>query len=103
MPQNTPLKSSAGQRSVEARRQQRVLIVAALALTGFGLRLGVTSVGSVLGDIQRGLHTGSTALGLLTTLPVLCFAVLGACAPNRDTCHVMPLMPNAAQASPRPH
>jgi MFS transporter, CP family, cyanate transporter len=81
MPQNTPLKRSAGQRPAEAGRQQRVLIVAALALTGFGLRLGVTSVGSVLGDIQRGLHTGSTVLGLLTTLPVLCFAVLGACAP----------------------
>jgi MFS transporter, CP family, cyanate transporter len=81
MAQNTPLRNSSSQRPVEARRQHRVLIVAALALTGFGLRLGVTSVGSVLGDIQRGLHIDSTALGLLTTLPVLCFAVLGACAP----------------------
>lgn len=81
MPQNTPPKNSSGQRPAGARRQQRVLVVAALALTGFGLRLGVTSVGSVLGSIQRGLHTDSTVVGLLTTLPVLCFAVLGACAP----------------------
>jgi|HubBroStandDraft_4_1064222.scaffolds.fasta_scaffold07449_6 CP family cyanate transporter-like MFS transporter len=81
MRQNTPLKSAARLRGGEARRQQRALIVAALALTGFGLRLGVTSVGSVLGDIERGLHTDSAVVGLLTTLPVLCFAVLGACAP----------------------
>ena len=47
-----------------------MLIVTALALTGFELRLGVTSVGFVLDDIQRGLHIDSTALGLLTKLPV---------------------------------
>jgi CP family cyanate transporter-like MFS transporter len=56
-------------------------LVVALAVTGFGLRAAVTSVGSVLDDIQRDLHTNSLVGGLLTTLPVLCFAVLGACAP----------------------
>ncbi len=58
-----------------------MLLVIALAVTGFGLRAAVTSVGSVLDNIQHDLHTNSIVGGVLTTLPVLCFALLGACAP----------------------
>jgi CP family cyanate transporter-like MFS transporter len=72
------MKNPSSQRSTEARGARRVLIVAALALTGFGLRAGVTSVGSVLDNIEHGLNTNSTVVGLLTTLPVLCFALVGA-------------------------
>jgi putative transposase len=42
--------------------------------TGAAHRRDVAAVPAHPG-IQCGLHTGSTALGLLTTLPVLCFAV----------------------------
>jgi cyanate permease len=63
MSQNTPLTNSSDQRPAGARRRQRALVVAALALTGFGLRVGVTSVGSVLGSIQGGLHTDSIGMG----------------------------------------
>ncbi|HEY1484929.1 MAG TPA: MFS transporter [Micromonosporaceae bacterium] len=57
-------------------------LVVALAVTGLSMRTAVTSVGAALGDIERGLHTNSGVAGLITTLPPLCFAVLGALAPR---------------------
>ena len=58
------------------------LLVSALALTGLSMRTAVTSVGAVLDDIEAGLHTSSGVSGLLTTLPVICFAGLGAVTPR---------------------
>ena len=58
------------------------LLVSALALTGLSMRTAVTSVGAVLDDIESGLHTSSGISGVLTTLPVICFAGLGAVTPR---------------------
>jgi CP family cyanate transporter-like MFS transporter len=58
------------------------LLVSALALTGVSMRTAVTSVGATLDEIERGLHTTSSMSGVLTTLPVVCFAGLGAIAPR---------------------
>ena len=58
------------------------LLVTALALTGLSMRTAVTSVGAVLDDIETGLHTSSGISGVLTTLPVICFAGLGAITPH---------------------
>jgi MFS transporter, CP family, cyanate transporter len=58
------------------------LLVSALALTGLSMRTAVTSVGAVLDDIEAGLHTSSSISGVLTTLPVICFAGLGAATPR---------------------
>lgn len=68
----------------DARTETRgtVLLIAALGLTGFSMRTAVTSVGAVLDDIEHGLHTSSAIAGLLTTLPVVCFAGLGSLAPR---------------------
>ncbi|HEY9483346.1 MAG TPA: MFS transporter [Micromonosporaceae bacterium] len=63
-------------------RQHRWLLVAALLLTGLSMRTAVTSVGAVLDGLERGLHTNSGMAGLITTLPPICFAVLGALAPR---------------------
>jgi CP family cyanate transporter-like MFS transporter len=60
----------------------RPLLVAALVLTGVSMRTAVTSVGAVLDDVQRGLHTTSGAAGVITTLPVVCFAVIGSLTPR---------------------
>jgi CP family cyanate transporter-like MFS transporter len=68
--------------AVQTRTRGHVLLLVALILTGFSLRTAVTSVGAVLEDIQHGLHTSSGVAGLLTTLPVVCFAGLGALAPR---------------------
>lgn len=59
-----------------------VLLVGALLLTGLSMRTAVTSVGAVLDDLQSGLHTTSGLAGLITTLPVICFAAIGSVAPR---------------------
>jgi CP family cyanate transporter-like MFS transporter len=68
-------------RNSHDRRERRILI-AALLLTGLSMRTAVTTVGATLTDIERGLHTNSGVAGLITTLPTLCFAALGALAPR---------------------
>ena len=60
----------------------KTVLIVALALTGFSMRTAVTSVGATLDEIERGLHTTSGVAGLLTTLPVVCFAGLGSLAPR---------------------
>ena len=65
-----------------AHRSHAALLVAALALTGLSMRTAVTSVGAVLDDIEHGLHTSSGVAGVLTTLPVVCFAGVGWLAPR---------------------
>ena len=63
-------------------RKHYWLLIAALALTGLSLRTAVTSVGAALDDIQNGLHASPAVAGLITTLPVICFAGLGAATPR---------------------
>ena len=46
------------------------------------MRTAVTSVGAVLDDIEHGLRVPSSAAGLMTTLPVMCFAGVGALTPK---------------------
>jgi CP family cyanate transporter-like MFS transporter len=63
-------------------RNQTWLIAAALALTGLSMRTAVTSVGAVLDDLQHGLHASGAVAGVITTLPVICFAGIGALTPR---------------------
>jgi MFS transporter, CP family, cyanate transporter len=65
----------------DRRAGRRVLLVLAIVLTGFSMRTAVTSVGAVLVDLQHGLHASGLAAGWITTLPVLCFAAVGATGP----------------------
>jgi CP family cyanate transporter-like MFS transporter len=50
-----------------------VLLAAGLLLAAVNLRIAVASVGPVLDDIEHGQPLSSTAAGMLTTIPVLCF------------------------------
>ncbi|WP_246238681.1 CynX/NimT family MFS transporter [Acrocarpospora corrugata] len=52
-----------------------------MVLAALNLRVAVTSVGAVLHEINSGLGMSGLVSGLLTTLPVLCFAVFGAATP----------------------
>ena len=58
------------------------LLIVALALTGLSMRTAVTSVGAVLDDLQDGLHASGATAGLITTLPVICFAGVGSLTPR---------------------
>jgi len=54
----------------------------ALLLAAVNLRLAVTSVGPVLDELRDGLGMSSTVAGLLTSVPVVCFAAVGLTAPR---------------------
>ncbi len=62
-------------------RAQRLLVVVGIVVLGFNLRPTAVSVGPVLDEITGGLGMSATTAGVLTTLPVLAFAVFGALAP----------------------
>ncbi|MBV9594149.1 MAG: MFS transporter, partial [Actinobacteria bacterium] len=64
------------------RTTRAALIIVAMFLTGLTMRVGVTSIGPVLDDLQAGLHIGGGLAGLLTSLPVIVFAVVGVAAPR---------------------
>jgi CP family cyanate transporter-like MFS transporter len=58
-----------------------VLIGTAIVLTGLNLRTAVNSVGPVLEEIETALGVSSGAAGLITSMPVLCFAAIGFAGP----------------------
>ncbi|MEV7010415.1 MFS transporter [Streptosporangium sp. NPDC051022] len=57
------------------------LLVLGIVLAALNLRTAVTSVGPVLDNISSGLGMSGVGVGLLTTLPVLIFASVGALTP----------------------
>jgi CP family cyanate transporter-like MFS transporter len=62
-------------------RRGLLLIGVAIVLTALNLRTAVTSVGPVLQEIENGLGISSGLAGLITTMPVLCFALIGFTGP----------------------
>lgn len=66
----------------EGTSARQRLLVAALVLTGLTMRTAVTSIGAVLADLENGVHASSGAAGVITTLPVVCFAALGGLTPR---------------------
>lgn len=67
---------------VQGKRTTRVLLVTGIIALSFNLRPAAVSVGPVLYDIRAGLGMTPTAAGVLTSLPVVAFAVFGALAPR---------------------
>jgi MFS transporter, CP family, cyanate transporter len=57
------------------------LLVLGIVLAALNLRTAVTSVGPLLDQVAAGLGMTSVGTGLLTTLPVLAFATVGAITP----------------------
>ncbi|MCO8270710.1 MFS transporter [Actinoplanes sp. TRM 88003] len=64
------------------KKSGRGVVLVALLLAAVNLRLAVTSVGPVLSEIRDGLGMSSTMAGLLTSVPVVCFAAVGLTAPR---------------------
>jgi MFS transporter, CP family, cyanate transporter len=58
-------------------RWERLLVVAGIVLLAVNLRPAATSLGALLEETQRALSISPSLAGLLTTLPVLCFATFG--------------------------
>ena len=66
----------------EETRFARVLVVVGIVVLAFNLRPSAVSVGPVLDEIIAGLGMSAVEAGVLTSLPVLAFAVFGALAPR---------------------
>ncbi|MCO5967543.1 CynX/NimT family MFS transporter [Actinoallomurus soli] len=60
----------------------RRLAVVALVLAALNLRPAVTSLGPVLEEVRSALGMSGTVAGLLTSLPEVCFALVGFAAPR---------------------
>jgi CP family cyanate transporter-like MFS transporter len=58
------------------------LLVVGIVLLAFNLRPAAVSIGPVLGELRAGLRMSGAEAGVLTSLPVLAFAVFGALAPK---------------------
>jgi len=58
-----------------------LIIGVGIALAALNLRTAITSVGPVLDEVTGGLGMSGAGAGLLTTLPVLCFALFGGFTP----------------------
>ena len=62
-------------------RRASLWLLLGLVLLSANLRPAAVSVGPVLAEVRDGLGMSTPAVGLLTSLPVLAFAVFGALAP----------------------
>jgi MFS transporter, CP family, cyanate transporter len=67
---------------VSSHRRQQVVLLIGLTVLAFNLRPTAVSVGPVLDEVRTDLSMGTTTAGVVTTLPVLTFAVFGAWAPR---------------------
>ncbi|MFI5792029.1 CynX/NimT family MFS transporter [Streptomyces sp. NPDC051677] len=67
--------------SLSTSRGTRRLTVVALVLAALNLRPGVTSLGPVLEEVRDTLAMSGTVAGLLTSIPAVCFALIGSTAP----------------------
>ena len=80
---STPVVGAGWRASTQrSGRARRALVVVAIVALGVNLRPTAVSVGPVLDEITRGLRMSAVTAGVLTTLPVLAFAVIGAQAPG---------------------
>lgn len=58
-------------------RRGRILIFACIVLLALNLRIAVGSLGVLVPDVREHFGLSVTVVGLLTTLPVLCFSLFG--------------------------
>jgi CP family cyanate transporter-like MFS transporter len=63
-------------------RVRTYLIVTAIVALSLNLRPGAVSFGPILHEVRDGLGMSNAVAGVVTTLPVLCFAGFGAIAPR---------------------
>ncbi|HEX2186857.1 MAG TPA: MFS transporter, partial [Chloroflexota bacterium] len=63
-------------------RLRSLLVLAALVLLAANLRPALTSVAPLIGEIRAGTGVSNGVAGLLTTLPLLAFALLSPVAPR---------------------
>lgn len=83
VPRSSEMNPSPQDRNAPARpgAGALLLIAAGIALAALNLRTAITSVGPLLGEVTAGLGMTAVGAGILTTLPVLSFALFGGLTP----------------------
>ncbi len=80
------LDAEPGQTAPTPRRphegRQRLLLLGVLVLVAINLRPALSSLAPVLLAVQQDLGLSAGHIGLITTLPVLCFGIFGPLAPR---------------------
>ncbi|MEP7331421.1 MAG: MFS transporter [Terracoccus sp.] len=75
----------AGAPGAIGRRRRRLALggapLLAILLAAFNLRAGISSIGPVLVQVRADTGLSSTLAGLITSTPLVCFAVVGVSAP----------------------
>ncbi|MFC4557571.1 CynX/NimT family MFS transporter [Virgibacillus kekensis] len=65
-----------------AKQMRRFLLIAGIVLVAFNLRPAITSVGPLMGIIRDDLALSNWSVGILTSLPLIAFAVMSPLAPR---------------------
>lgn len=63
-------------------KQQLIWLIAVLVFVAMNLRPMLTGLGPVLDSVRQALQLSNTAVGLLITLPVLCFGAIAPAVPR---------------------
>ncbi|MFC2949529.1 CynX/NimT family MFS transporter [Virgibacillus sediminis] len=66
----------------DMKSHNQILLIAAVIIIAFNLRPAITSVGPLVGRIEAELGLPNWSLGILTSLPLLGFAVMSPIAPK---------------------
>src|SRR5699024_7715594 len=66
----------------EKINNNRVLFIIAIMIAGFNLRPAITSVGPLLGTIRDQIGLANWSAGIITSLPLIAFAIISPIAPK---------------------
>lgn len=71
-----------GKKRTSSSQLQFIVLVAGIIVVAFNLRPGITSVGPVIRFIRDDISISNGTAGLLTSLPLIAFAVISPLVPN---------------------
>lgn len=70
------------QTTEQSKRTYQFLLIGAIIIVAFNLRPGITSVGPLIGMIRDDVGLANWSAGLLTSLPLVAFAIMSPIAPK---------------------
>lgn len=62
-------------------RKHSAFLVLGIFLLGACMRTPVTSIPSIVSEIAASFHVATTSLGILTTIPLICFGLVAVVVP----------------------
>ena len=62
-------------------RKHSAFLILGIFLLGACMRTPITSIPSIVGSIAASFHVATTSLGILTTIPLICFGLIAVVVP----------------------